>query len=243
MVFVTKDINARVKADALGIKAQDFLATRVNFDELYHRLVRARGRPRDGRGLLPARAGAPGGRAAAQRGRAAEVRGQPQADRPRHLPGRQRPGRAPAARRQPPLGPVGPQPAAAVRPGTAHAPGHPAGHHAGPGRHRQDPAGPGGRPAAGGRGEALPADHGLAAHHAPGPGHRLPARQQGGEALQLDGAGLGQPAVPGGPQARAVAATRCSTCTTRAWSRSRRSPTSAAAACPSCSSSSTRPRT
>ena len=35
VVFVTKDINARVKADALGIKAQDFLATRVNFDELY----------------------------------------------------------------------------------------------------------------------------------------------------------------------------------------------------------------
>jgi PhoH-like ATPase len=35
VVFVTKDINARVKADALGIKAQDFLASRVNFDELY----------------------------------------------------------------------------------------------------------------------------------------------------------------------------------------------------------------
>ena len=35
VVFVTKDINARVKADALGIKAQDFLATRVNFDELF----------------------------------------------------------------------------------------------------------------------------------------------------------------------------------------------------------------
>ncbi|MFN2372138.1 MAG: PhoH family protein [Candidatus Krumholzibacteriia bacterium] len=35
VVFVTKDINARVKADALGIQAQDFLATRVNFDELY----------------------------------------------------------------------------------------------------------------------------------------------------------------------------------------------------------------
>jgi len=35
VVFVTKDINARVKADALGIKAQDFLASRVNFDELF----------------------------------------------------------------------------------------------------------------------------------------------------------------------------------------------------------------
>jgi PhoH-like ATPase len=33
--FVTKDINARVKADALGIQADDFLRTRVNFDELY----------------------------------------------------------------------------------------------------------------------------------------------------------------------------------------------------------------
>jgi len=35
VVFVTKDINARVKADALGIKAEDFLNRRVNFDELY----------------------------------------------------------------------------------------------------------------------------------------------------------------------------------------------------------------
>ncbi len=35
VVFVTKDINARVKADALGIEAQDFLNQRINFDELY----------------------------------------------------------------------------------------------------------------------------------------------------------------------------------------------------------------
>jgi len=35
VVFVTKDINARVKADALGIKAQDYLNRVVNFDELY----------------------------------------------------------------------------------------------------------------------------------------------------------------------------------------------------------------
>ena len=34
-VFVTKDINARVKADALGIKAEDYLNRIVNFDELY----------------------------------------------------------------------------------------------------------------------------------------------------------------------------------------------------------------
>jgi PhoH-like ATPase len=35
VVFVTKDINARVKADALGIKAEDYLNRIVNFDELY----------------------------------------------------------------------------------------------------------------------------------------------------------------------------------------------------------------
>ncbi len=35
ITFVTKDINARVKADALGIRAEDFLNTKVNFDELY----------------------------------------------------------------------------------------------------------------------------------------------------------------------------------------------------------------
>ncbi len=33
--FITKDINARVKADALGIKTNDFLTRKVNFDELY----------------------------------------------------------------------------------------------------------------------------------------------------------------------------------------------------------------
>ncbi len=35
VIFVTKDINARVKADALGIQAQDYLNRVVNFDELY----------------------------------------------------------------------------------------------------------------------------------------------------------------------------------------------------------------
>ncbi|MBU2500004.1 MAG: PhoH family protein [bacterium] len=35
VTFVTKDINARVKADALGVKAEDFLNTKINFDELY----------------------------------------------------------------------------------------------------------------------------------------------------------------------------------------------------------------
>ncbi len=33
--FVSKDINARLKADALGISAQDFEKEKVNFDELY----------------------------------------------------------------------------------------------------------------------------------------------------------------------------------------------------------------
>ncbi len=35
ITFVTKDINARVKADALGVQAEDFLNTKINFDELY----------------------------------------------------------------------------------------------------------------------------------------------------------------------------------------------------------------
>ena len=33
--FVTKDLNARVKADALGIKSEDFESHKVNIDELY----------------------------------------------------------------------------------------------------------------------------------------------------------------------------------------------------------------
>ena len=35
VIFVSKDINARVKADALGIEAMDFERSKVDFDELY----------------------------------------------------------------------------------------------------------------------------------------------------------------------------------------------------------------
>jgi PhoH-like ATPase len=35
VVFVTKDINARIKSDALGITAEDFEAQKVDFDRLY----------------------------------------------------------------------------------------------------------------------------------------------------------------------------------------------------------------
>ncbi|MEN8140186.1 MAG: PhoH family protein [Thermodesulfobacteriota bacterium] len=35
VVFVSKDINARLKADALGFEVQDFEKQKVNFDELY----------------------------------------------------------------------------------------------------------------------------------------------------------------------------------------------------------------
>lgn len=35
VIFVSKDINARVKAEALNIKAQDYEHSKINFDELY----------------------------------------------------------------------------------------------------------------------------------------------------------------------------------------------------------------
>ncbi|MFH1844526.1 MAG: PhoH family protein [bacterium] len=35
VTFVTQDVNARVKGDALGIAAEDYQRSRVNFDELY----------------------------------------------------------------------------------------------------------------------------------------------------------------------------------------------------------------
>ena len=35
VIFVSKDINARLKADALGLQAVDFEKEKVNFDELY----------------------------------------------------------------------------------------------------------------------------------------------------------------------------------------------------------------
>ena len=36
VIFVSKDINARIKADSLGIKAEDYETNKINFDELYH---------------------------------------------------------------------------------------------------------------------------------------------------------------------------------------------------------------
>jgi len=35
VIFVSKDINARVKADALGIQSEDYETNKINFDELY----------------------------------------------------------------------------------------------------------------------------------------------------------------------------------------------------------------
>src|SRR3954467_2371162 len=35
VVFVTKDINSRIKSDALGLVAEDFEAQKVDFDKLY----------------------------------------------------------------------------------------------------------------------------------------------------------------------------------------------------------------
>ena len=35
MVFITKDINARIKGDALGILTEDFEAQKVDFERLY----------------------------------------------------------------------------------------------------------------------------------------------------------------------------------------------------------------
>ncbi len=35
VIFVSKDLNARIKADALGILAEDYETNKVNFDELY----------------------------------------------------------------------------------------------------------------------------------------------------------------------------------------------------------------
>ena len=35
VVFITKDINARIKADSMGVDAEDFEASKVDFDKLY----------------------------------------------------------------------------------------------------------------------------------------------------------------------------------------------------------------
>jgi len=66
VVFVSKDINARIKSDALGIRTMDFEKQKINFDELYagwrelecsadtiEDLNRSRGVPAGETGLLP----------------------------------------------------------------------------------------------------------------------------------------------------------------------------------------------
>ena len=35
VVFITKDINARIKSDAMGLLAEDFEAQKVDFERLY----------------------------------------------------------------------------------------------------------------------------------------------------------------------------------------------------------------
>ena len=50
VIFVSKDINSRIKADALGVKAMDFEKQKVNFDEFYRgwRTVTVKGVEVDG---------------------------------------------------------------------------------------------------------------------------------------------------------------------------------------------------
>ncbi|MBI2437462.1 MAG: PhoH family protein [Lentisphaerae bacterium] len=66
VIFVSKDINARIKSDALGIETMDFEKQKVNFEELFtgYRLVRSpRGQieafERDGRLAVPGLEAAP----------------------------------------------------------------------------------------------------------------------------------------------------------------------------------------
>ena len=35
VTFISKDINARIKADALGMRSEDFENQKINFDEFY----------------------------------------------------------------------------------------------------------------------------------------------------------------------------------------------------------------
>lgn len=64
VVFISKDINARVKADALGLETQDYLKEHITEDEFYHGWVRvavpavqlSKGIPQDLMGLIDEKA-------------------------------------------------------------------------------------------------------------------------------------------------------------------------------------------
>ena len=68
-VFVTKDTNLRIRADALGLHAEDYDVERVELDELCERRRRAGGRARGGERLLRRRRARPGSPRAIRRRR------------------------------------------------------------------------------------------------------------------------------------------------------------------------------
>ena len=212
-IFVTKDVNLRIRADALGLTSMDFEAEQIDIDELYSGMTEL---PVPGADVdtfyaqntlalpdaRPARRTSTSCCATATTRRTARSGAS--------TPPARSWCRCEAARRR--VGHPAAQQGAALRARSAPVRRDQAGHADRQGRHRQDAAGAGRRPAEGGRGADLHEAAGLAADLPAGPRRRLPARRHRGEAEPLDAADLRQRRVPDGPlqdrSARTGAATR-----------------------------------
>ena len=199
-IFVTKDVNLRLRADALGLKAMDYEADRIDIDELYSGMTEVTVTGRRGRRLLRQRGAAAGqGRGAAQ-----PVRAAADPDSPSHTAlGRYDASSGklvPLRKMRDGVWGIRPRNKEQhMRPGSAAGRRREAGHPGGQGGHRQDHAGDRRRAAEGGRGTDVLAAAGVAADLPAGPRRRLPARRSRAEAEPLDAADLRQRRVPDGP--------------------------------------------
>jgi hypothetical protein len=214
IVLVSKDINMRIKARALGLPAEDYFNDHVleDTDLLYSGIVQL---PDDfwnkhGKDLESWQENKT---ARARRSTASPVRRAVDAGQPVRVPRAEEwrsavlwPGQADQrqdrraanpARLQPQqeqrVGRHRAQPRAELRAEPADESGMRLRHPARPGRHRQDPAGAGGRPGAGAGDQALQRNHRHPRDGAGRRGHRFPAGHRGRENVAVDGRVRRQP--------------------------------------------------
>ena len=213
-IFVTKDVNLRIRADALGLTPMDYEAERIDIDELYSGMTELPVTGDRRRHVLRPEHAAADRDVALKANQYVLLRDR---DNPSHTAlGRFDGG----AKKLVPL--------RKLRDGVwGIRPRNKEQHCAldlllnddiklvtlvGKAGHRQDAAGARGGPAEGGRGAALFEAAGVAADLPARPRHRLPARRHRGEAQSLDAADLRQRRVPDGPvedrSERTAAATR-----------------------------------
>ena len=141
-IFVTKDVNLRIRADSLGLTSMDFEGEQIDIDELYSGMTELVDQRRRRRHVLrPEHAAAAGRHLQGQPVRPAARSRQPVAQRARPLRRRRQAAGAAAQAAGGHLGDPPAQQGAALRAGSAALRRHQAGHARRQGRHRQDDAG------------------------------------------------------------------------------------------------------